>query len=163
MSKTVSCNDDNFWLAKPVRSKLKRLLGQMLFFIKTMTEYALGMYIGAFIGLCIGWWGGHCYAEHVKPFYLSNSAELTQAVAYCSEMPFEFARNGKLAGAVAGAIAIALINGSLLRWGIISSYESEVRSVKVIARRLGTSEKQVQRKIRKLIRKGIISSDDLEG
>ena len=162
VSKRVLFNADNSGIGNPAGSRLKQLLGRMPLFLKTMAEYALGMYIGAFLGLCLGWWWGYCYAEYVKPFHLSNSAELSQAVAYCSEIPFEFAKNGKLAGAVAGAIAIALINGSLLRWGIISSYRREVRSAKVIARTLGTSERQVRRKIRKLVRKGIISSEDWE-
>ena len=144
---------NNSWRLIPAKIQFKRLLARLYLSIKSATEYACGIYLGAFICLHLGFWIGCCYAEHIKEGYLYNCIDLGQAITYCSELPFEFARIGKLAGVVAGAVAIAVINNMLLCRGIISFYKKNVKDPKVIAQALGTSKRQVQRKINKLIRR----------
>lgn len=135
------------------KNQLRQLLIRLWLFTKTITEYGWGIYIGALIGCYLGLWGGYCYVEHIKPGYLYNCADLGQAIAYFSELPFQFAGIGKLAGVVVGAVAIAVINNMLLCRGIISSYKNNVNDPRVIAQSLGTSERQVRRKINKLVRR----------
>jgi DNA-binding transcriptional regulator LsrR (DeoR family) len=71
-------------------------------------------------------------------------------------MPYYFTRSGAIIGAVAGAITIAVLTRKSLRARIVSLYKKEVIEPKDIARIIGRSERQIQRVINKLAKKGEI-------
>jgi len=146
---TDSFNTDNSWYFR-LRSILPELLlNRFLFFIKPIVEYAFGIHIGFAIGWPLGLYAGDVYVEHFKPVYFFDLNKLQQ----WELMPYEFARNGAVIGAVIGVITIAIINSRLLNQRVISLYEKRITAPKAIARALGKSERQIQRVINKLTKK----------
>ncbi len=150
---TYSCNSDNPSQLIPINVSKKQLLSWLLLFVEAIVEYSCGMYMGAAIGWLFGWCAGDVYVEHFKPVYFSDFSGLNEIVQW-SQVPYEFAWNGKLIGAVAGAIVIMVLNSRLLTQRIISLYEKEVIDPEDIARALGKNVRQIQRKINKLAKKG---------
>ena len=134
----------------------KQLSSWLLLFVKAIVEYSFGMYLGAAIGFLLGLCAGYVYVEHFEPVYFSDFSDLNEITQW-SQIPYEFARNGKLIGAVIGAIIIMTINSRLLTQKIISLYEKEVTEPKGIALSLGKSVRHIQRKISKLAKKGRLS------
>lgn len=129
---------------------LKRLLfGRLLFFVKTIVEYAFGMHMGFAIGWLTGWGVGHTYVKYFKPVYIDDLSQL-----FCWRlMPYDFARIGAAVGVVVGVIAISLINSRLLSRRVASLYEKDVTEPEDIARALGESERQIRRIVNKLAKK----------
>ena len=127
----------------------KQLSSQLLSFVEAIVDYSFGMYMGAAIGFLLGWYAGSVYVEHFEPVYFSDFSGLNEIIQW-SRIPYEFAGNGKLVGAVIGAIIIMTINSRLLTQKIVSLYEKEVIDPKDIARALGKNVRQIQRKIDKL-------------
>lgn len=125
---------------------------RLLSFIKSVVEYAFGMHIGFAVGWLLGWYGGNVYVEYFEPAYFSDLNELGR----WNLMPYSFAKSGAIIGAVAGAITIVVITRKLLRTRIASLYKEEVIKLKDIARVIGSSERQIQRVINKLAKKGEI-------
>jgi len=131
----------------------EQLLDKLLFFIKTVVEYAFGMQIGFAMGWLIGLCVGNSYVEHFEPVYLDDLSQLS----YWRSMPYGFARNGAIIGLAVGIIVITTINNKLLSQRVISLYKKGRIDPKDIARALDESEKQIQRVINKLAKKGKIS------
>ncbi len=88
----------------PARLRLRLFLDVII----PVADYYLGMMIGAAVGWVGGWCIGNAYAEHYRPVYFANLAE----VIPCHLMPYTFARNGSLVGAIAGVIVMFAMN----RW-----------------------------------------------
>jgi len=132
----------------------ERFLDRLLFFIKTTVEYTLGIHLGYAIGWLIGLWVGHTYVEHFEPLYLDDLSHLS----YWRLAPNIFAKNGAMIGIAAGVIAIAIVNNTLLNQRITSSYKNGCTNPNNIARLLGKSAGQIERKMNKLIAKGRILS-----
>lgn len=130
----------------------KQLSSRLLPFVEAIVEYSFGMYMGAAIGFLLGWYAGSVYVEHFEPVYFSDLSEIRQ----WSRIPYEFAGNGKLVGAAAGAIMIMLINSLLLAQKIVSLYEKEVTDPKDIARALGMNVRKIQKRISKLAKKKML-------
>jgi hypothetical protein len=74
-------------------------------------------------------------------------------------MPYDFARIGRLIGVAAGVFAIAIANSSFFTKRVISAYEGRVTDPKRIARLLGKSIRQVERRIARLAKGGKISNE----
>lgn len=131
----------------------ERLLDKLLFFTKAVVEYAFGMQICFAIGWLIGLCVGNSYVEHFEPVYLDDLRQLS----HWRSMPYGFARNGAIVGLAAGVIVITTINNKLLSQRVISLYKKGGTDTKDIARALDESEKQIQKVINKLAKKGKIS------
>jgi len=129
-------------------------LDRLLCFIKTIVEYALGIHLGYAIGWLIGLWIGHTYVEHFEPAYFDDLSQLS----YWRLAPNIFAKNGAMIGIAIGVIAIVIVNNKLLNQRITSSYKNGCTNPNNIARLLGKSAGQIERKINKLIEKGKILS-----
>ena len=134
---------------------VRRFLDRSLFFIKIITEYALGIHLGYAIGWLIGLCIGHTYVKHCEPVYLEDLSRLS----YWRLAPNIFAKNGAMIGIAAGVIAIAIINSRSLNQRITSLYNSGCTNPNNIARRLGKSAAKIEKKMNKLIKKGRILSE----
>jgi hypothetical protein len=132
----------------PIVSFLDRFLS----LVEGAVEYAFGIHIGFVVGWLLGWYGGNVYVEHFEPGYFSDLNELRQWTL----MPYYFTRSGAIIGAVAGAITIAVLTRKSLRARIVSLYKKEIIEPKDIALIIGRSERQIQRVINKLAKKGEI-------
>jgi hypothetical protein len=126
---------------------------RVLFFIKAVMEYAFGMYIGVIVGRLLGQHVGNVYVTHFEPVYLYDFSELER----WGLIPYEFAGNGAIIGAVAGVIMVAIINTNLLNQRIASLYQSGVTEPKDIARAFGKYDRQIRNRIDKLTKKGKIT------
>ena len=126
----------------------EQLLDKLLFFVKAVVEYAFGIYIGYAIGWLIGICVGHSYVEHFEPVYLDDLGQLS----YWWLLPYGFARNVAITGSIMGAIAIAIINNKLLNQRIVSLYKTGSTNPNDIARLLGKSVGQIERKMNKLVK-----------
>ena len=135
-----------------VNISTERFLDKLLFFIKAVVEYAFGTHIGFAIGWLTGLCVGNAYVEHFKPVYMDDLSELS----HWRLMPYDFARTGATIGVVVCVIAILLINSKLLSQRVASLYEKDVTEPEDIARAIGNSERQIQRVISKLAKKGKI-------
>ena len=60
-------------------------------------------------------------------------------------MPYDFAENGALIGAVVGAITIKILAKRRLKSQIVSLYKRGVKKPEDISRVLGRNERQVER------------------
>lgn len=127
----------------------KRLFGRLLFFVKTIVEYAFGMHMGFAIGWLTGWGVGHTYVKYFKPVYMDDLSQLF----HWRLMPYDLAGIGAAIGVVVGVIAISLINSRLLSRRVTSLYEKDVTEPEDIARALGESERQTRRIVNKLAKK----------
>lgn len=136
----------------PINISVWRLLDRMLFFIKPVAEYALGMHIGFAFGWLFGLLAGHIYVRHFQPVYLDDLNQLS----YWTAAPNVFAGYGALTGLIIGVIAIAIINGRLLDQRIAALYGKGVNNPKQIARLLDMSAGQITRKMNKLAQTGRI-------
>jgi hypothetical protein len=126
----------------------EQLFDRLLIFIKVVVEYAFGMHIGYAIGWVIGLYAGHSYVEH----------------SYWRSMPDIFSRHGAMIGVAIGVIAIAVINNKLLNQRVTSLYKEGITNSNNIARLLGESVGQIERKINRLVKEGRISQTTiLEG
>jgi hypothetical protein len=130
-----------------------RLLDRLLFFIKPVAEYALGMHIGFAFGWLFGLVAGHIYVRHFEPVYLDDLNQLS----YWTAAPNVFAGYGALTGLIIGAISIVIINGRLLDQKIITFCEKGTNNPNQIARLLDKSTSQIKRKMNKLAKTGRIS------
>lgn len=151
---TIPYNNENAF--RLLTDQTRQFLARLLFLTKTVLEYCFGVYIGAAIGWVLGWYAGSCYAEHFKNLYCSDLSELAQIITQWSQIPYEFAGNGKLIGAAIGIIAIATINSKLLTHRIVSLYKKEITESIDIARVLGKNLRHIQRKINKLKKKDML-------
>ncbi|MGD8501182.1 MAG: winged helix-turn-helix domain-containing protein [Phycisphaerales bacterium] len=138
----------------PLRVNISKeqLLDKLLFFVKAALEYAFGMHIGYVVGWLTGFYAGEFHVEHFEPMYLEDLSRLS----YWRLVPSEFAGKGAVIGLAAGAIVIAIINAKLLNQRIVSLYEKGTTSPDDIARVLGKSPGQIERRISKLVEKGRI-------
>ncbi|MHC4485333.1 MAG: hypothetical protein ACYS4T_08980 [Planctomycetota bacterium] len=128
----------------------EQLFDRLLIFIKVVVEYAFGMHIGYAIGWVIGLYAGHSYVEHL--------------LSYWRSMPDIFSRHGAMIGVAIGVIAIAVINNKLLNQRVTSLYKEGITNSNNIARLLGESVGQIERKINRLVKEGRISQTTiLEG
>jgi hypothetical protein len=127
-------------------------LDRLLCFIKTIVEYALGIHIGYATGWLIGLWIGHTYVKHFEPVYFDDLSQLS----YWILAPDIFAKKGAMIGIAIGVIAIVIVNNKLLNQRITSLYKNGCTHPNNIARLLGKSAGQIERKINKLIEKGKI-------
>ncbi|MHC4684094.1 MAG: hypothetical protein ACYTEW_07255 [Planctomycetota bacterium] len=133
-------------------------------FIKVVVEYAFGMHIGYAIGWVIGLYAGHSYVEHFEPVYLDDLSQLSSLLSYWRSMPDIFSRHGAMIGVAIGVIAIAVINNKLLNQRVTSLYKEGITNSNNIARLLGESVGQIERKINRLVKEGRISQTTiLEG
>jgi hypothetical protein len=79
-------------------------------------------------------------------------------------MPDIFSRHGAMIGVAIGVIAIAVINNKLLNQRVTSLYKEGITNSNNIARLLGESVGQIERKINRLVKEGRISQTTiLEG
>jgi hypothetical protein len=130
-----------------------KLFDKLLFLIKPIAEYALGMHIGFALGWLIGLCAGHFYVNHFEPLYLDDLNKL----AFWTAVPHMFAKYGALTGPIIGILAILKINNKLLNQGIIRLYENRVTNPIQIARLLDSNPNKIERKMSKLAEKGKIS------
>lgn len=133
-------------------------IDRVLFFIKPIVEYGFGVYMGFVVGWLLGLYAGNICAEQFKPVYFSDLTEVRQWML----MPYDFARCTAFIGTIAGVIIIAIINSKLLSRRVLALYEAEVTKPKNIALRLGKSERQTQRVINKLAKKGKIECKKID-
>jgi hypothetical protein len=144
------------WLRSiPLGRLVERLLDWLLFLVGEIVEYSFGMLVGSCIGWILAYHVGNVYVEHFKPVYFSAFSNLDEIIQWAA-VPYGFARNGFVIGAVVGAIAIAIVNSNLLRKRIVSSFKNGVTAPEDIARAIGTSVPHIQKVIGKLSQKGKI-------
>ena len=79
-------------------------LDKLLFFIKVVLEYALGIHIGYGIGWLIGFFIGNSYVKHFEPAWFDNLNQLS----HWRLIPYEYAGSGAIIGVIVGAIVIAI-------------------------------------------------------
>ena len=125
----------------------------MLFLIKPIAEYALGIHIGFAFGWLIGLFAGHLFVNQFEPSYLHNLRQLS----FWRQAPGMFAKHGALAGVGIGVSAITIINGILLNQKVIALFEKNITNPEQIARLLDKSTGKIERTINKLAHKGKIS------
>jgi len=127
----------------------ERFFDRLLFFIKTIVEYALGMHIGYAVGWILGWYTGNVYAENFEPLHFRDLNVFWK----WELVPYEFARNGAIIGVVVGAMVIAIINNQLLKQRVIFLYKKGNTDPRDIAQALGKRVGQIEGKLNKLIEK----------
>jgi hypothetical protein len=137
------------------------LFDRVLLLIKAVTEYAFGICVGAAVGWLVGWQTGNVYVERFEPIHFSDFSELDQIIATWSLMPYDFARIGRLIGVAAGVVAIAIANSSFFTKRVISAYENGVIDPERIARLLGRSVRQVERRTNRLAKAGKIRNEKI--
>jgi hypothetical protein len=137
----------------PINISIWRLLDRLLFFIKPVAEYALGMHIGFAFGWLFGLVAGHIYVRHFEPVYLDDLNQLS----YWTAAPNVFAEYGALTGLIIGVISIVIINGRLLDQRIITLCENGINNPNRIARLLDKNVSQIKRRMNKLAKTGRIS------
>lgn len=137
----------------PINISIWRLLDRLLFFIKPVAEYALGMHFGFAFGWLFGLVAGHSYVRHFEPVYLNDLNQLS----FWTEAPNTFAKYGALTGLMMGVVAIVIINNKLLNQSIIKLCEKGINNPNKIAQLLGSSPGRIGRKISKLVKTGKIS------
>jgi hypothetical protein len=137
----------------PIIISVRQLLDRLLFIIKPVSEYALGMHLGFAFGWLIGLCAGCIYVNHFEPLYLDDLSELS----FWTAAPNMFARYGALAGLIIGVLAILIINNYLLNQRIIELCEKGITDPSQIARFLDCSSDKIERKMAKLVQKGRIS------
>jgi len=156
MEKFVPCSSSHSAL---INVPIVPLFDRLLSFVEGIVEYAFGIFIGSVIGWLLGEYSGNVYVEHFGAVYFTGFNELRRWTL----MPCGFAKTGAIIGAVAGAVTIAVLTRKSLRTRIVSLYEKEVIKPKDIARGLrltsaerliGKRERQIQRVINKLAKKG---------
>ena len=137
----------------PTNISIWQLFDRLLFFIKPIVEYALGMHLGFAFGWLMGLCAGHVYVNHFEPVYINDLTELT----FWTAAPNMFARYGALAGLIIGILAILIINNHLLNQQIIELCEKEITEPSQIARFLDCNPGKIEGKMNKLTLKGRIS------
>ena len=130
-----------------------QLCDRLLFFIKPIVEYALGMHLGFASGWLMGLYAGHVYVNHFEPLYINDLSELS----FWTAAPNMFARYGALTGLIIGVLAILIINSYLLNQRIIELCEKGITDPGQIAQLLDCNSSKIERKLNKLARKGRIS------
>lgn len=136
-----------------INISIRQLSDKLLFFIKPVVEYALGMHIGFAFGWLIGLCAGYYYVNHFEPIYLDNLKELS----FWTAAPYMFARYGALTGSIIGILAILIINSNLFNQRITELCEKGITNPNQIARLLDCSSAKIKRKMTKLVQKGRIS------
>lgn len=139
------CRTENPPSAAPTAVLNVSLLGRLLLFAGSIVEYAFGAHIGFAACWVAGFLLGDTYVEYLKPAYMNDLGQLS----YWELLPYRFAKDCAIFGIVAGIIIIAIVKNKLLRHNIVSLYEKGVSEPRSIARRLGRSEEQIQRVIKK--------------
>jgi hypothetical protein len=135
-----------------INISIRQILDGLLFIIKPVAEYALGMHIGFAFGWLFGLVAGHIYVKHFEPVYLDDLNQLP----YWTAAPNVFAGYGALTGLIIGVIAILVINGKLLNQRVITLCEEGVDNPNEVARLLDKSIGQIKRKMNKLAKTGKI-------
>jgi len=153
INSTKECKIDNsscaFWINAPI----EQLLDKLLFFVKPAVEYTFGMHIGFVFGWLIGLCAGHSYVKHFEPVYLDDFNQLS----FWTAAPNMFAGYGALIGLTIGVLTIAIINDTLLNQKVTSLFENKITNPNEIARLLDKSVGQIERVIKKMVRKERIS------
>jgi len=150
IKQSVNSNPSNsLWINIPIW----QLLDRLLFFIRPIVEYALGMHIGFAFGWLFGLAAGHYYVNHFEPVYLDDLSQLS----FWKAAPNMFAKCGALAGLIIGVIAIFIINSKLLNQNVAALYEQGITNPSQIAQLLDKNISQIKRKINTLIRAGKIN------
>jgi len=153
INSTKECKIDNSSCSCRINASIEQLLDKLLFFAKPAVEYVFGMHIGFVFGWLVGLCAGHSYVQHFEPAYLENLSTLS----YWREAPYILAKHGALTGLIIGVIAIAIINGTILKQRVTSLFEKKITNPNEIARLLDKSVGQIERIINKLVKKGRIS------
>jgi hypothetical protein len=150
IKRSVNSNPSNsLWINIPIW----QLLDRLLFFIKLVVEYALGMHIGFAFGWLFGLAAGHYYVNHFEPVYLEDLNQLY----FWKAVPNMFARYGALAGLIIGVVTILIINHKLLNQNIAALYEQGITNPNQIAQLLDKNVGQIKRKMNTLLRAGKIN------
>ncbi len=123
------------------------LWGRLLLFVGSIVEYAFGAHMGFAAGWLAGFLLGDTYVEYFKPAYMSDIGQ----PSYWELLPFRSAKDCAIFGIVVGIVIIAIVKNKLLRRNIVSLYENGISEPRVIAHRLGRSEEQIQRVIKKCV------------
>ena len=149
---TKKFNTGNTLHLLSVNVSIEKFLDKLLFTLKWIIEYTFGMHIGLGIGWMLGLCVGKVYVEHLEPVYFDDLNQLS----HWRLLPYEFAKNAAIIGVVVGVIVIAIINTKLFSQRVIFLHQKGSTDFKDIARVLGKSTRQIERKIGKLIKKGRI-------
>jgi hypothetical protein len=107
--------------------------------------YAFGAYIGFAVGWLAGFILGSTYAEYFRPVYVYDLNQLS----YWELLLCRVAIDCAIVGVIVGVVIIEVAERWLLRHNIISLCDKGITDPKVIANRLGKSEKQIQKLIKK--------------
>lgn len=141
-----SCRTGTSQHSPPISTRVGEFLNRLLLFVGTIVEYLFGMHIGAVAGWLAGLCLANTYVEYFEPVYMNDLTELYR----WRLMPGRYAITGATIGLLIGAVAIALIKNKLLAKRIAALQKQNITDPAVLARRLGTSETQIQRTPSKL-------------
>jgi len=130
------------------------LIDRMLYFVQTVVGYTFGIYVGLVIGSMTGRYIAGVYAEDLRhTIDFLDPSQLQQ----WHNMPLTFARTGAAAGVLLGLLAIRITEGIFLNRTIVSLCKKEVTEPTAIAEILGRGVRQIQRRMNRLARKGMIT------
>ena len=129
------------------------LLDRILYFVQIAVGYGFGIHVGLAVGWLFGRYVGGIYVEHCEPVHLSDLNE----IMHWYMMPWTFARAGAIVGVLAGLLAIRIAETIFLNRAVTSLYENDVVEAADIARILGASVRQIQRRMNRLARREVIT------
>ncbi|MBL7154406.1 MAG: hypothetical protein ISS79_11875 [Phycisphaerae bacterium] len=130
------------------------LIDRMLYFVETVVAYTFGIYAGLVAGSVAGRYIAGVHAEDLR--HSIDFLDLSQLQQW-QDMPLTFAITGAAAGVLLGLLAIRIAAGIFLNRTIVSFCKKEVTEPIAIAETLGRGVRQIQRRMNRLARKGMIA------
>jgi hypothetical protein len=122
---------------------------RLLLFAGSVAIYIFGAHVGFAIGWLAGFLLGNTYVKYFGQVYINNLSQLY----FWESMPRRAALSCAIVGVIAGVIIVKIIEQKLLKRNIISFLNKGVTDPKVIAHHFATSEKEIQKKVKRLISK----------
>ena len=126
------------------------LFDRVLYYVQTVVGYIFGVHIGYAFGGLLGLFIGSLYLECSSPGRFSSWSEPGQWV---------FARIGAVVGVFVGVVAMRILQSIFLSRDIAALCDKGATEAEEIANVLGSSFRQVQRRMDRLARKGLIAHE----
>ena len=129
------------------------IFGRVLYLVQTIVGYAFVVFLGFGAGRLLGGHIGSIHAENIR--HTINFLDFSQLRQW-QDIPRTFARTGAAAGVIICLAAARIMEVIYLNRTIISLCKGKPSEPADIANILGTSVRQIRRRISRLAAKGMI-------
>jgi len=130
------------------------IFGRVLYLVQTIVGYAFVVFLGFGAGRLLGGYIGSIHAENIR--HTINFLDFSQLRQW-QDIPRTFARTGAVAGVIICLAAARIMEVIYLNRMVISLCKGKPSDPADIADILGTSVRQIRRRIGRLIAKGMIA------